>query len=183
MARCATGLFLLVGLGLSAPGWAADRLSSVRTDEPAVQALLDWGMARSATLASLVEALNQSDVIVYVQQGTLPAGVGGLLLHRIVSRGGRRYARILVSLRGARERLTGVIAHELQHAVELAQSADVLHHDDVTALFARIGFPANCRRTCSETAAAIDVQARVVNEVQATVRQDPRAARSPSLTQ
>jgi len=57
-----------------------------------------------------------------------------VLLHRIVSRGARRYVRILVSLRGARERLTGVIAHELQPLVELAQATDVQHHDDVTAL-------------------------------------------------
>ena len=121
MARWGRGLFLLMGLGVSAPSWAADQLSNVRTGEPAVQALLDWGMTHSPTLTSLVETLNRSDLIVYVQQGTLPAGVGGVLLHRIVSRGGRRYVRILVSLRGARERLTGVIAHELQHAVELAQ--------------------------------------------------------------
>ena len=176
MARCAKGLLLAVGLGLSAPGWAADlttssQLSNVRTDEPAVQALIDWGMTRSVTFAALVETLNRSDVIVYVQQGTLPPGVAGVLLHRIVSRGGRRYVRIHVSLRGTRERLTGVIAHELQHAVELAQATDVLDHDDVTALFRRIGFPANCQRTCWETAAALDVEARVVDEVGATIRQ------------
>lgn len=176
MAKWARGLLLLAGVGLVAPARAADQtdqISHVRTSEPAVQALLDWGLMRSATLTSLVESLNRSDVIVYVQQGTLPAGVGGVLLHRIVSRGARRYVRILVSLRGARERLTGVIAHELQHAVELAQATDVQHHDDVTALFKRIGFPANCQRTCFETATALDVQARVVDEVEATVRQRP----------
>ena len=169
MVRCARGLFLLVCIGLAAPVQAADQTpnldSHVRTNEPAIQALLDWGLRRSATLASLVETLDRSDVIVYVEEGTLPAGVGGMLLHRIVSRGGRRYVRILVSLRGARERLSGVIAHELQHAAELAQPPDVLRLDDVTALFNRIGFPANCQRTCSETAAALDVQGRVVEEV------------------
>jgi hypothetical protein len=180
MARWATGLLLLAGVGLAVPVRAADqtdRPSHVRATDPAVQALLDWGLARSATLASLVETLNRSDVIVYVQEGTLPTGVGGMLLHRIVSPGGRRYVRIVVSLRGARDRLTGVIAHELQHAAELAQAPEVLHHDDVTALFKRIGFPADCQRTCSETAAALDVQARVVDEVrrESPVGRAPRA--------
>lgn len=100
MARWAKGLLLLAGVGLAAPVRAADQTpnlpSHVRATEPAVQALLDWGLARSATLASLVETLNRSDVIVYVQEGTLPARVGGMLMHRIVSRGGRRYVRILV---------------------------------------------------------------------------------------
>ena len=96
MSKWARGLLLLAGVWLAAPVRAADQtdqFSHVRTSDPAVRALLDWGLTRSATLVSLVETLDRSDVIVYLQQGTLPAGVGGMLLHRIVSRGGRRYGR------------------------------------------------------------------------------------------
>src|SRR5580765_7193432 len=101
---------------------AAER--HVRATEPRILALIDAGLSRSATFRRLVEALDASDVIVYIEPKLTRQDLGGFLSHQMIARGVFRYLRIAVKMQGAEGRLVPLLAHELQHAVEVAQSPD-----------------------------------------------------------
>jgi hypothetical protein len=93
----------------------------VRAVDGRAAAALAEGVRRSPTLAALVAAINRSDVIAYVESvHTLPPMVSGRMV--LTTRGTRvRYVRIEVSTRLFPDELISTIAHELQHAVELAE--------------------------------------------------------------
>jgi hypothetical protein len=137
--------------------------SNVRSSSPSIAALLEQGQQESPTFAGLVAELDRHDVIVYVQSEIrLRAGLGGATNHTITTRGQVRYLRVLIDLQRSRERLIGLIAHELQHVLEIARDPTVVSEADVDALFRRIGF----RRPGGsyETDAARNIQTRVIDE-------------------
>ena len=128
-------------------------------------ALIEAGLTRSTTFRSLVAALDQSDVIVYIEQRNLPPKLGGYLIQRVFASEPYRYLRLVVNLGASQSRLIGVIAHELQHALEIAVARDVRRTEDVEPLFKRIGFRSPCPRVCYETFDAIDAGLRVRSEL------------------
>ena len=136
----------------------------VRASEPAILALLDAGLSRSATFRSLITTLDESDVIVYIDAKVTRQGLGGYLAHQIVARGGSRYLHVAVETKGAQDRLLSLLAHELQHAVEVARAPEAVDSQSVEQLFDRLAVRFGCGgTTCSETQAAKDVE-RVVRE-------------------
>ena len=145
---------------------------SVRTTEPELQVLLD-NATRSTTFRSLVAALNDSDVIVYVETSvTRATKLRGHLVHRIVVRGTYRYLRLRLNPFGPVEQRIGVIAHELQHALEIAQAPNVGRSETVQSFFELIGFTHGTQcGDCYETTRALDLER--------TVREELRANRSP----
>jgi hypothetical protein len=156
-------LLAAVIAGLATPA------AHVRTSEPKITALIDAGLRRSPTFRRLVETLDHSDVIVYVElkKATLPE-LGGYLSHKIIVGGGFRYVRIAIDLHGASDRLVPVLAHELQHAVEVSEHPDIHDEHGMERLFERLRVKHGCARsTCSESDAAIDVQATVAAELAA----------------
>ena len=142
--------------------------SHVRTTEPLVRSLIEQGLARSERFRRLVNALNQSDVVVYIDPKITRDTLGAYLSHSVVSAGGRRYLHIAVELRGGDIRLVSLIAHELQHAVEVSQDPDARDSEGVARLFARLASKGGCGiSNCEETEAALDVQATVDAELKA----------------
>jgi len=140
--------------------------SHVRATEPVIRALLQTGLSRSATFQRLVEALNQADVIVYVDPLRTRETLGGYLSHDVISAGGYRYLHIAIKVRGGDVRLIALLAHELQHAIEVAEDPDASDARHVDALFRRLASKAGCTiASCSETAAAIRVQNLVDSEL------------------
>jgi hypothetical protein len=158
-------LLLLVFALLSPVAVSADPARQVRGTEPRIAALIEAGIARSAAFRSLVAALDQSDVIVYIEPRNLPPKLGGYLIQRVFAREPYRYLRLVVNIGGSEPRLIGVIAHELQHALEIAAARDVRRTEEVEPLFKRIGFRGQCPRVCYETIEAIDAGLRVRNEL------------------
>jgi hypothetical protein len=142
----------------------------VRTTEPEIHALIDKATERSATFRSLTAALNDSDVIVYIETSvTRAARLRGHLVHRIVAEGTHRYVRMRVNPNGAEEQRIGVIAHELQHALEIAQAPQVGRSETVEGLFANIGFRFGTRCShCYETIKAMNAERTVREELRAT---------------
>jgi len=112
--------------------------SHVRTTEPLVRSLIEQGCARSETFRRLVDTLNQSDVVVYIDPKITRDTLGAYLSHSVVLAGGRRYLHIAGELRGGDIRLVSLLAHELQHAVEVSQDPDARDSEAVARLFARL---------------------------------------------
>ena len=138
----------------------------VRTTERMIRTLIEKGIAQSETFRRLVDILDRSDVIVYVEPKMTRPGVAGFLSHRVVDAGGRRYMQIEMEFRGDSVRILSLLAHELQHAVEVSQDPEARDLKAVDRLFARIASTRGCgANDCVETEAAVHVQDAVEAEL------------------
>jgi hypothetical protein len=136
----------------------------VRATEPRILALIDAGISRSATFRQLIAALDESDVIVYIEPKLTRQALGGYLAHNITTAGSYRYLHVAIETAGSEGRLIPLLAHELQHAVEVAQSPDARDPESLERVFSRLAVRFGCGGTsCSETQAAKDVE-RVVGD-------------------
>jgi hypothetical protein len=112
----------------------------VRTTDRRIQSLLAQGARQSSTFAALLTALNRTDVIVYIEPvSNLPATLAGRLLLLPVTTGQQRYLRIQVARTAAANDLIATIAHELRHALEIAEAPDVRDQRALARLYQQIG--------------------------------------------
>jgi hypothetical protein len=140
----------------------------VRTTDPKILSLIDAGSSGSATFRGLISMLNASDVIVYIEPKVTRTALGGYLGHNIVVRAEYRYLHIAVGISGSQRRLVSLLAHELQHAVEVARTPDARDAESLERLFSRLAIKFGCAGTsCSETQAAKDVEYIVGEELKA----------------
>jgi hypothetical protein len=111
----------------------------------------------SAIVRGLVATLESSNVIVHIESSrTMPAGICGMTRF-VISRGGFRYLRITIGADLSSNSRTAILAHELQHAYEVAASpADDL--ESVRQLFTDAG---QRDGEFFETLAALDTEKRV----------------------
>jgi len=116
----------------------SDRRHLRAVDKRVSDAIAD-GLGRSATFVSLVTALNSSDVIVYIETSrTMPSSLAGRML---IAAGpaNQRYLRVQISAAPRGVELISLIAHELQHALEVAASPDVRDEQSLITLYRAIG--------------------------------------------
>ncbi len=136
------------------------RPSSCRLAETVVAALV-----RSATFQLLVARIGFLKGIVYVDGGfhvePNRRRVDGALQHRVTRAGEYRLLHVRVAPESG-DRTVLIIAHELQHVVELLESNAVVERD-IDALFERIGTPVGA--WLFETSAAGQVQEAVAREL------------------
>lgn len=132
--------------------------------------LIAEGSERSPTFRSLLEQIAASDGIVYVEFGYCAFGhLNGCLLPLVVRSPGGRYLRILVTpdkTRANRDRQIALIAHELQHALEVLAHPEVVDVDTMLAMYRRLGVPLS-GRSGYETAAAHRAEDAVLTELSA----------------
>jgi hypothetical protein len=156
-------LLLVMMLGCSTADATHPR---VRPDDPDVRALIQEGLRRSATFRSLVTVLDNTDVTVFVRSEAIRGGLGGYLPHRVFAHDAGRYVTVIITSNGSRNRRIAVLAHELRHALEIAQFPAVGRSESVQDLYARIGFRRHHARDAYETMDAVQagdaVQAELV---------------------
>lgn len=140
-------------------------LVRVRTVNPALRAIVDRGVLLSPTLRRLVAAIQRSDLIVHVERHNRfsKGKVGSIQLVGV--RGGQRYVRIELDSVLSRNELIVALAHELQHATELAEAAHVADPRILRELYCAIG---ESRAFGYDTAAAQFVSRQVAAEVSAS---------------
>jgi hypothetical protein len=107
--------------------------------------LLEEGRHRSATFAKVVAGIEQSRGIVYVEFGYCAFGhLNGCLLPFIARAEGERYLRIVVSPdrnQRTHDQLLALVAHELQHALEVIEHEEVVDAPTMQEMFRKIGAP------------------------------------------
>ena len=140
--------------------------SRLRAADGTAAALLRGGLARSATFRAIVETIERSDLIVYVE--TRPIRLPGQL-QLLAATPGCRHVRVSVRTPGLDTELVAWLGHELWHAVELAGAPDVRDQASLFRLYLRIGM-AGVSGTTAETAKAQDVWTTVLYEARATGR-------------
>lgn len=141
-ASLAAALGLLwIQLAFAAPPPANVILLRVRPADDYVSDLIASGCRKSPTLRQIVDDLAASDLIVYVQRvHHLPQpDLGAVQL--IGSFGGQRYVRVSVLGVPDPRRFLATVAHELQHALEIAGHPEVVDDESMEALYRRIGRP------------------------------------------
>ena len=137
----------------------------VRGATPKIKALIEDGIRRSPTFRTLVERLNKSDVVVYLNvTRDMPAGLDGRLSFMTYA-GSVRYlhAQVLEGL--GTDATIAVAAHELQHAVEVAEHVEVRSADALAVLYERIGERSPVAHNRYDTAAARTTGRRVRQEL------------------
>ena len=120
--------------------------SQVRSEDPIIGRALQDGLLSSVVIRRLVDVIDASNVIVYLARGDCPRPAVACLM--VTSRGPDvRHVRINFSLRIGlgkpggwhKDDLAVAIAHELQHAVEIAGWPDVVDGVTMQAAYTRRG--------------------------------------------
>jgi hypothetical protein len=146
----------------------APRIPRVRDNgDPVIAALVQEATERSATFRRLVDRIDATDGIVYVEQGRCGHHVRACLALTVVVAGPHRILRIVVDTHREHGELLASIGHELQHAVEALSDPHVTDNNRIYFFFDRIGPTSKDR---FETNAAIQAGLEVLAELGARAR-------------
>jgi hypothetical protein len=162
------GMVCVLTGGMAAAAAEDPPLERVRSTQPRIMMVLAEGAARSPLFRQLIDRLNATDVIVYVEPSNdLPQRLAGrtTLLsscHHV------RYIRVQVRAEVPFDQLIPLLGHELQHALEIARRPDVRDQESMRTLYAEIGRAASHATDAYETAAARLIEAGIRRDVVAT---------------
>jgi hypothetical protein len=147
----------------SGEGW---REARVRPQDSRLVELVRAGVARSATFRSLIDRLEAGQVIVYISLSpTLRSSLAGKLTW-MTRAGSFRYVRATLNADQSADQMIATLAHELQHALEVAEDEGVTDQRSLLALYKRIGRPSYSGLVAAwETDAAQDTGFKVRREL------------------
>lgn len=136
-----------------------------RAMSPATGRFLRMATERSGVVRALVEELERTDVVVLLDYSNEPgADSKWPFMTFLTAAAGIRYVAIQIYWKSIPPLAqVPLLAHELQHALELAAAPDVRDRESCVQLFARIGWPA--APGCFETDAARLIEKRVREEL------------------
>ena len=167
ISRCAHPLIiaaLAAGLAQSAVASPVNTIDPrVRSSSPQIVAAIQEAAERSTTFHRLIETVDASNGIVFVEQGECGHGVRSCLLHSVVVAANNRILRIIVDTRQSKWDLMGSIGHELYHAVEVLSNPSLATSEAVFFFYMRSG---SMSPTALETSAAIQAGNAVRREVE-----------------
>jgi len=112
---------------------------AVRPEDAAIRALIASGIERSVTFRDLNTRLDNGDVTVYVRFSPC-TGVPACLVWAGSGAGSRRLLVKLDRFGRSPDELTALLAHELQHANEVASAPDVIDLRSFQKAFASRGW-------------------------------------------
>ena len=145
--------------------------SRLRFESARISDLVQSGAARSATLEQLILAIERTDGLVYLSDGTCMPLIKACLLMRLDQAGPNRMLRIRVTPNRQDDETIVSIGHELQHAMEVLSNDWVRTTDDMFVLYQRLGLdpPASWFQTRTrfrfETRAAIAIGDAIRDEL------------------
>jgi len=135
----------------------------VRSTNPALVALIEQAGDRSATFRRLLDTINGSDSIVFVEAGDCGHGVRACFVS-VAASGTHRYMRVVVDTRKTDWDLMGSIGHELRHTIEVIDAPHVRDNVSKHFFYEQVGTLGTA--TARETQVAVDAG----NTVRAEVR-------------
>ena len=153
-----------------APKPCADREAvpiQLRPLDCRLAAAIAEGLTQSATFRQLVERVGALNGIVYVHlkpyvNPQTKRALDGGLSHAVTTAGAHRLLHVMVGAAQG-DRPIFILAHELQHAIEVLEAPDVSTESAVDELFERIGTHAYAGVV--ETQAALDAERAVRHEL------------------
>ena len=123
------------------PQHLSARISAVRSSDYQLRRLIAEGVSMSSTFAQLVESITLNPSIVYVEwsESLPPRLEAALMTNATVTADGTCILRVAVRRRPPSRSLIPLIAHELQHVVELQRSPGLDAEGTFDALGRRCG--------------------------------------------
>lgn len=174
--RIGAGIAVLITLVAGRPAAASDgrvvaaaagtSMPRVRSSSPAITVLMREAAARSATFRGMVQTIDASDGIVYVEHGECRHGVRACLAG-VATAGSYRILHIKIHVGVKGQELMGSIAHELRHAVEVLGARSVTDSTTMFLFYTREG---HRQGRVFETDAAIAAGATVRAEMRRSMR-------------
>lgn len=136
--------------------------TAIRPEHPDLQQLIDDGGRRSATFQGLIARLDATAIIVYVRFDRCGGGVAACTRVAASHRNTRRLLIVLDRFGRGPSALIALLAHELQHAIELSEAPQVVDETSLRLFCATSGWQS--REGC-ETAEALRVGRAVASEM------------------
>lgn len=131
------GAVLCVVCLLAPTASAEDELQHVRGTNGYARWLIDTAIAYSVTVSALANTLSKTDVVAYVRIAPIGSGTARTVL--LNTAGPVRYLLLTIDSAHQPEGLVEMLAHELQHAVEIAAATNVRDEAGLISLYQRIG--------------------------------------------
>jgi hypothetical protein len=145
----------------------AEDYEHIRPEAPMLKTAIATALEGSPTFRSIVERIDGSDVIVHMTCGYFKSVT--MAGRTMLSSAGPdvRYVRVQILCDQSPPALMAIVAHELQHAAEIASARAVVDDNSFGRLYRKIGFPTCLSPETSqfETAAAVEAGRRVRAEV------------------
>ncbi|MBI2221921.1 MAG: hypothetical protein HYU53_12030 [Acidobacteria bacterium] len=114
-------------------------IQNIRTSTPFLAELIADTRAHSQTFAEMFDRVERSDVIVYFEPSQrADSGLRGCV-HFMGTAGRYRYIRAQIKTLMNRFDVVASLAHELQHAIEIADHPEVRSEESLAELYRRIG--------------------------------------------
>jgi hypothetical protein len=160
-------LVLIASSGsLSAETIGEFRKPHIRSTDRRLLRLVSDGLRTSETFRQVVDRLNRSDVVVYLECGSGQGSSDGRLTF-VSSVGGYRYLHVRIARLASSDVQIALIGHELQHAVEIADAPEVVDSLSLAREYRRIGFlsPRLTPGVSFDSDAAVAVGQRVLREL------------------
>jgi hypothetical protein len=155
----------------AAPVQTVDSASTdphIRVLEPCRGSMVEDAARQSPTLQSLVDTLEGSDVIVYVRCVFFKDSTITGRLAFLGAVAGLRYVIVEVRFHEQPSSQVATLAHEMQHAVEVAQAPSIHDSETMAQHYRSIGTAVGRHPLIFETMAARAVAERVHRELSAT---------------
>lgn len=150
----------------------------IRALSPALRSMVDESAERSPSFRALVDQIDASNVIVYLNYNLFRTqNIDGRLTF-LGAAGGRRYVMIQIAALRTRVDQFAILGHELRHATEVAAAPSVVDTKSLARHYATIGFVAREWQygLAFETDSAVDVGSRVQREVLESIRAEEAEA-------
>jgi hypothetical protein len=117
----------------------ATAFPNIRTSNPFLAELIANVRTQSPIFEEMIGRVERSDVIVYFEAvPRFDTGMRGCV-HFMGASGGYRYIRAQIKTMMNRYDVVASLAHELQHAIEIADHPEVRSEDTLADLYRRIG--------------------------------------------
>ncbi|HET7696561.1 MAG TPA: hypothetical protein VFK57_12685 [Vicinamibacterales bacterium] len=152
-------------------GNAQTGVPRVRPEDAAIRTLIDRGMERAATFRDLYTGLDTADVIVYVRFSRCHNGVPACLVWASAGTDTRRLLIKIDRFGRSPDELIALLAHELQHAHEVAAAPEITGVASFQKSFAARGWK---HGDGFETEQAGNVGRRVAAELSRGAGDEPR---------
>lgn len=130
-------------------------LARLRPQSPHLAALVARGRLASPTMRALTERVEGGDVVVYVETSRRIGRDVAACVSWMAGVPGLRYVRVSLRPNLREADAIAMIAHELQHVVEVIDHPDVTSPAALAALYARIGHRTDTTGLSWDTQAAL----------------------------
>ena len=146
---------------------SAETTPRVRVLDAHLKSLFDHGLTQSPTLRTLVDKVEASSILVFVDGDMRMPERFGAQTKFVTSVNDVRYVRVDINVMLAPRRQIALLAHELQHALEIADRPEIQDVEAMELFYEDAGFQSfdDGRHRGFETDAALEMQEAVEREL------------------